>query len=302
MAAVGSGVVALVAVGGDVSSPGSHRCCRDRGGQCKWRGSGQGGGHVPGGEQDLLLPSPALPVDWTLPCREKAWAPQGGCAPRAAWPHCPQQSCLPCDPRGGLPARCHWPGEEQTGPPGSPAPPPNAPPLPTTHLHVQTGPAGRLRLASAPQLGLRTPRLVPRGSRPGALKGGAVPGRTPLRLAPVRCLLDPSRRWQRREPPSPGAPRGACFCPAPSGQKHPPSVLPVSPLEPAAGAGAALRKGLPRGLGLRSLVSVSALSPPGWPAGARCRCRSGVRRRRGGESRVRGGEGSPGRLGGAEGR
>lgn len=128
VAAVGSGVVALVAVGGDVSSPGSHRCCRDRGGQCKWRGSGQGGGHVPGGEQDLLLPSPALPVDWTLPCREKAWAPQGGCAPRAAWPHCPQQSCLPCDPRRGLPARClparcHWPGEEQTGPPGSPAPP-----------------------------------------------------------------------------------------------------------------------------------------------------------------------------------
>lgn len=186
--------------------------------------------------------------------------------------------------------------------PWVPRPPLNAPPLPTTHLHVQTGPAGRLRLASAPQLGLGTPSLVPRGSRPGALKGGAVPGRTPLRLAPVRCLLDPSRRWQRREPPSPGAPRGACFCPAPSGQKHPPSVLPVSPLEPAAGAGAALRKGLPRGLGLRSLVSVSALSPPGRPAGARCRCRSGVRRRRGGESRVRGGEGSPGRLGGAEGR
>lgn len=180
--------LALVAVGGDVSSPGSHRCCRDRGGQCKWRGGGQGGGQVPGGEQDLLLPSPALPVDWTLPCREKAWAPQGGCAPRAAWPHCPQQSCLPCDPRGGLPARCHWPGEEQTGPPGSPAPPPNAPPLSTTHLHVQTGPAGRLRLASAPQLGLGTPSLVPRGSRPGALKGGAVPGRTPLRLT---CAVSP---------------------------------------------------------------------------------------------------------------
>lgn len=188
MAAVGSGVVALVAVGGDVSSPGSHRCCRDRGGQCKWRGGGQGGGQVPGGEQDLLLPSPALPVDWTLPCREKAWAPQGGCAPRAAWPHCPQQSCLPCDPRGGLPARCHWPGEEQTGPPGSPAPPER----PTPSYHTFTRPDWSSRAPAAglgPPAWPRHPELgaprVPTWGTEG--RGGA--GQDPT--APRACAVSP---------------------------------------------------------------------------------------------------------------
>lgn len=104
---------------------------------------------------------------------------------------CPQQSCLPCDPRRGLPARhrpCHWPGEEQTGTPRPPGLPlgQNILSLLITYLHLPPGQAEPLRLASAP------PAWCPAGPDLGSeeghrstLEGGVVLGMIPT--APRAC-------------------------------------------------------------------------------------------------------------------
>lgn len=154
--------LALVAVGGDVSSPGSHRCCRDRGGQCKWRGGGQGGGQVPGGEQDLLLPSPALPVTGHFPAGRRRGPLRGAALQGRLGLTVPSRAVCPATPAGASLQDATGLEKSKLGPLGPPPPPrtphPFLPHIYTSRL-VQPGACGWPR---PPELG--APRVLTWGT------------------------------------------------------------------------------------------------------------------------------------------